>query len=91
MDSKYNTDAALDNASGVVTMLLAAKGITTDKYNIDIIPFNSEEYYDPQGELIYLEEIKKSGKEILLLINIDTVAHTGSKNAVASFNIVSFV
>lgn len=86
MDSKYNTDGALDNASGAVTMLLAAKGMKTDKYNIDIVPFNSEEYYAPQGELIYLEEIQKEEKEITLLVNIDTVAHVGSKVAVSSFN-----
>ena len=87
MDSKYNTDGALDNASGVATMLYAAKGIKTNRYNIDIVPFNSEEYYDPQGELIYLEKLKKSGAEVSLLINIDTVAHVGSKVAVASFNL----
>lgn len=86
MDSKYNTDGALDNASGVATMLYAAKGIETDRYNIDIVPFNSEEYYDPQGELIYLKELEKSNKKVSLLINIDTVAHVGSKVAVASFN-----
>lgn len=87
MDSKYNTDGALDNASGVATMLCAAKGIDNNLYNIDIVPFNSEEYYDPQGELIYLEDLKKSNKEVSLLINIDTVAHVGSKVAVASFNL----
>jgi aminopeptidase YwaD len=86
MDSKYNTNGALDNASGVAVMLLAAKGIETNRYNIDIVPFNSEEYFDPQGELIYLEDLRKSEKEISLLINIDTVAHVGSKWAVAYFN-----
>lgn len=86
MDSKYNTDGALDNASGVAVMLQAAEKLTLNGYNIDIVPFNSEEYYDPQGELIYLEEIQKSGKDISLLFNIDTVAHTGSKVAVALFN-----
>jgi aminopeptidase YwaD len=86
MDSKYNTDGALDNASGVATMLYAAKSIETDRYDIDIVPFNSEEYYAPQGELIYLKELEKSKKEVSLLINIDTVAHVGSKVAVASFN-----
>jgi aminopeptidase YwaD len=86
MDSKYNTIAALDNASGVVTMLYAAKGIENNNYNIDIVPFNSEEYYDPQGELIYLKELETSKKEISLLINIDTVAHVGSKVAAATFN-----
>ena len=86
MDSKYNTDGALDNASGVATMLLAAKGIETNRYNIDIVPFNSEEYFDPQGELIYLEDLGKSEKVISLLINIDTLAHVGSKVAVAYFN-----
>ena len=86
MDSKYNTDGALDNASGAAAMLLAAKGIETNSYNIDILPFNSEEYYDPQGELIYLKDLEKEEKEISLLINIDTVAHVGSKVAVAYFN-----
>ncbi len=86
MDSKYNTNGALDNASGVTTMLYAAKGIENFNYNIDIVPFNSEEYYDPQGELIYLKELEISKKEVSLLINIDTVAHVGSKVAVATFN-----
>jgi aminopeptidase YwaD len=87
MDSKYNTDAALDNASGVATMLYAAKDIQNNEYNIDIVPFNSEEYYDPQGELIYLQELETSKKAVSLVINIDTVAHVGSKVAVASFNL----
>jgi len=86
MDSKYNTDGALDNASGTAAMLLAAKGIEAGRYNIDIVPFNSEEYYDPQGELIYLEDLEKNGKEISILINIDTIAYIGSKAAVAYFN-----
>lgn len=87
MDSKYNTSGALDNASGLAAMLYAARKIESDRYNIDIVPFNSEEYYDPQGELIYLDEIERSRKDISLLINIDTVAHAGSKVAVASFNL----
>jgi len=86
MDSKYNTDGALDNASGVAAMLYAAKNIVNNRYNIDIVPFNSEEYYDPLGELIYLNEIEKNNREVTLLVNIDTVAHAGSKVAVASFN-----
>ncbi|KAE9630692.1 M28 family peptidase [Defluviitalea raffinosedens] len=86
MDSKYNTDGALDNASGVAAMLHAAKNIENDSYNIDIVPFNSEEYYDPQGELIYLKELEESRKEISLVINIDTLAHVGSQVAVATFN-----
>lgn len=90
MDSKYDTDGALDNASGVVTMLLAAKQIAEKwdgRYDIDIVPFNTEEYYAPTGELLYLEELQKEGRELSLLVNIDTVAHKGSKVAVASFNL----
>lgn len=86
MDSKYNTDGALDNASGVAAMLWAARSIENHRYNVDIVPFNSEEYYDPQGELIYLDEMQKSKKEVSLLINIDTIAHVGSKVAVTAFN-----
>lgn len=62
------------------------QNIATDRYNIDIVPFNSEEYYDPRGELIYLEDLRNREKKVSLLINIDTVAHVGSKVAVAAFN-----
>lgn len=86
MDTKYNTNGALDNASGVAAMLHAAKGFDNGSYDIDIVPFNTEEYYDPQGELVYLQKLKESGKEVSLVVNIDTVAHVGSKIAVASFN-----
>lgn len=86
MDTKYNTDGALDNASGVAAMLYAAGNIENTRYNIDIVPFNSEEYYDPQGELIYLEKLSETGTEVTLVVNIDTVAHIGSKTAVASVN-----
>jgi aminopeptidase YwaD len=59
---------------------------TQDTASSAMVTFNSEEYYDPQGELIYLKDLEKEEKEISLLINIDTVAHVGSKVAVAYFN-----
>ncbi len=86
MDSKHNTMAALDNASGVATMLEAAQKLQVSHYDIDIVPFNSEEYFEPQGELLYLEALRKNNDKVDLLINIDTVAHTGSKVAVTTFN-----
>ena len=87
MDSKNNTLGALDNASGIVTLLKLAESLQLEKYDVDVVPFNSEEYFGANGELLYLEEIKKNQDNIKLLINIDSVGHVGSKVAVSLYNI----
>ena len=87
MDSKNNTLGALDNASGIVTLLKLAESLQLEKYDVDVVPFNSEEYFGANGELLYLEEIKKNQDNIKLFINIDSVGHVGSKVAVSLYNI----
>lgn len=86
MDTKNHTPGALDNASGLLTLLKTAEKLEADAYDIDIIPFNSEEYFEPIGELLYLEQLKNDSKPLSLLINIDSVAHIGSNVAVSLYN-----
>lgn len=84
MDSKYDTPGALDNAAGVAVLLEAAAGLNAVGYDIDIVPFNSEEYYGANGELEYLKQIE--GENIVLMVNIDSPCHKGSETAISFYN-----
>lgn len=84
MDSKYDTPGALDNAAGVAVLLEVAKSLETFAYDIDIVPFNTEEYYGANGELEYLKLI--DNEKIDLMINIDSPCHKNSQTAVSFYN-----
>lgn len=84
MDSKYDTPGALDNAAGVAVLLKAAAELNSTGYDIDVVPFNSEEYYGATGELEYINWI--GDEPISLMINIDSPCHIGSRTAVSFYN-----
>lgn len=87
MDTKYNTPGALDNAAGVAVLLQAAKFLNSSVYDIDIVPFNSEEFYGANGELMYLKLLDSESKRIELMINIDSPCHKGSETAISFHNL----
>ena len=87
MDTKNDTQGALDNASGIAVLLKTAEKLRLENYNVDIVPFNTEEYYGGNGELLYLSELQKKDENIIVFINIDSVGHVGSKVEVSLYNI----
>lgn len=84
MDTKYETPGVLDNATGVAVLLEAAINIDASVYDIDIVPFNSEEYYGANGELEYLKML--GDEKIILMINIDSPCHKNSETAMSFYN-----
>jgi len=85
MDTKYDTPGALDNGSGLAVMLemmhmLKDKDLSD---TIDFVPFNSEEYYGVNGQLLYLEQLSEPVK---CVINIDSPGHKDSKTALSFYN-----
>jgi aminopeptidase YwaD len=88
MDSKYFTDGAIDNASGVYTLYEIAALIKDEKYNhtIEIVPFNGEESPEVSGQLTYMNYLERNNFKIKAVINIDGVGYTGTKNAFSFFN-----
>ena len=88
MDSKYFTEGAVDNASGVFTLYEIAKQIKTNKYNytIEIVPFNGEDSPEVSGQLAYLEYLKENNLNVKYVINIDGVGHIGSDNMFSFYN-----
>ncbi len=86
MDSKYDTLGALDNAAGVAVLLEAAMEMSNESYDIDVVPFNGEEYYEASGEVEYLKFIEQNDDDVALVINIDSPCHTGSRIGVSFYN-----
>ncbi|GBU24407.1 hypothetical protein R83H12_01037 [Fibrobacteria bacterium R8-3-H12] len=88
MDSKYFTDGAIDNASGVYTLYEIANSIKDKKYNhtIEIVPFNGEESPEVSGQLAYMNYLQENNLRIKYVINIDGVGHIASKNAFSFYN-----
>ncbi|HYE82389.1 MAG TPA: M28 family peptidase [Clostridia bacterium] len=88
MDTKYDTPGAIDNAAGVA-VLLDTMGNLKDydvPYDIEFVPFNSEEYYEVKGELEYLNYMESSADSVKFMINIDGPCHKESQIAVSSYN-----
>lgn len=84
MDTKYDTPGALDNGTGVAVLLETAAALNATGFDIDIVPFNSEEYFGANGELAYLAHLGDA--PIALMINIDSPCHIGSQTAISFYN-----
>ena len=88
MDSKYFTEGAIDNASGVYTLYEIAKLLKLEdyKFSIEIVPFNGEDSPEVSGQLAYLDYIKENNLNIKSVINIDGSGHIGSENMFSFYN-----
>jgi aminopeptidase YwaD len=77
IDSKQGTPGALDNASGVTTLLLLAELMRNydGALGIELVALNGEDYYSNPGEMLYLNINKGRFDEILLGINLDGVGY----------------
>ncbi|AKN31527.1 peptidase M28 [Clostridium carboxidivorans P7] len=87
MDTKYNTPGALDNAAGVAVLIKVAEVLKSAAYDIEIVPFNSEEFYGACGEMEYLKLIDNEKDRIKLMINIDSPCHKGAETAISFHNL----
>jgi aminopeptidase YwaD len=87
-NSKDGTPGALDNATGVVVLLLLAELL--ENYNghlgIEIVALNGEEYYSSPGEVQYLERNQGRLNEILLNINLDMVGYYQGNTAYSLYD-----
>lgn len=86
MDTKYGTNGALDNATGIAVLLETAKWLNADDCDVEIVPFNGEEYYEASGEVLYLKYREERNEPVSLLVNFDGPCFAGSKNAVSFYN-----
>ena len=83
IDAKLGTPGALDNGTGIVTLLLLAellKDYSGDKC-IEIVALNGEDYYSNPGEQLYLRQNEGKFQEIALGINIDGLGYVKGQTA----------
>ena len=75
IDAKIGSPGALDNATGVTTLLLLAGLLEAyaGKLEIDITAINGEDYYSTPGEQLFLKVNEGRFDEIVLGINLDGV------------------
>lgn len=87
IDAKLGTPGALDNGTGIVTLLLLAellRDYAEDKC-IEIVALNGEDYYSNPGEQLYLNQNEGKFQEIVLGINIDGLGHLKGKTAYSTY------
>jgi aminopeptidase YwaD len=75
VDSKPGSPGALDNASGVVTLLLLADLLQREtlRRGVEIVFINGEDYYSNPGEMRYLSDMQDAWADLLLGVNLDGV------------------
>lgn len=73
IDAKDGTPGALDNASGIVVLLLLAEMLETysGQKSIELIAINGEDYYGANGEVQLVEIYQGRFDQITLAVNID--------------------
>lgn len=87
IDSKLGTPGALDNASGVVTLLLLAELLRdyAGSLGVEIVAINGEDYYSAGGEKLYLQNNQGGLDQILLNINLDGVGYFQEETGVSLY------
>ena len=89
IDAKKGTPGAIDNASGVVVLLLLAellKDYAGDTL-IEIVALNGEDYYAVPGQMRYIHDYQHRFDEIILNINIDGAGYFDGLSAFSFYNL----
>ena len=87
IDSRQGSPGALDNATGVATLLAVAELLSgrPDLPVVEFVPFNGEDDYTNPGEMRWLAENEGRMGDILLGINIDDLGMRGTVNHVSFY------
>jgi aminopeptidase YwaD len=83
IDAKADTPGALDNAAGVVVLLLLAELLAdyAGDLGLEIVALNGEDHYSAAGEIHYLASQGNRLSEIKLAINIDAAGYNQGQTA----------
>lgn len=83
IDSKKGSPGAIDNATGIVILLLLAELLAdyAGETRLEIVAINGEDYYSAPGEIHYLAAIRDHLSEIVVAINFDGAGYHRSDTA----------
>jgi aminopeptidase YwaD len=89
IDAKKGTPGAIDNATGVITLLLLA-GLLKNynkNFELEIIAFNGEDYYAVPGQMEYIKSMNDNFGNIMLNINIDGAGYFEGNTSFSLFGL----
>jgi aminopeptidase YwaD len=88
IDAKVGTPGAIDNAAGVIVMMLLAELLAdySGDLGIEIVALNGEDYYSNPGEQQYLAINAGKFDPILLGINVDGAGYCRGKIAYSLYD-----
>ena len=89
IDAKKGTPGAIDNATGVIILMLLAELLQdySGQTMIELVAFNGEDYYAAPGQMIYLDQNQDRLEEILFNINIDGAGYFQGLSAFSLFDL----
>ena len=89
IDAKKGIPGAIDNASGVVVLLLLAELLKdyVGERLIEIVALNGEDYYAVPGQMLYVHQNQDRFQEILLNINIDGAGYMEGGSAFSFYGL----
>ena len=89
IDAKKGTPGAIDNASGVVVLLLLAELLRNYNGNklIELVALNGEDYYAVPGQMLFVQQNQDRFQEILLNINIDGAGYKEGSSAFSFYGL----
>ncbi len=90
IDSKPGTPGAVDNAAGVVVLLLLADLLSPERHatlpiGVELLAVNGEDHFGAPGELDWLAA-NEPLDEIALVVNIDGAGYRGAPSAYSTYN-----
>lgn len=87
IDSRQGSPGALDNASGVVTLLTLGELLWDYEHGptLEIVPFNGEDNYANPGEMLWVAANVRKFDDIIVGINIDDLGMRGTENHVSFY------
>lgn len=92
LDTKPGTPGAVDNAAGVVVVLLLAELLSPTRHphlpvGIELLVVNGEDHFAAPGEVAWLEANDGRLDEVALMINIDGAGYYEGGSAFSLYNV----
>lgn len=96
IDSKPGTPGAVDNAAGVVAVLMLAELLAPGRapdppVGVELLLVNGEDHYGAPGELDWLAANEGRLDDIVLALNIDGAGYKEGKSAFSTYNLAPVV
>jgi len=89
IDAKKGTPGAIDNATGVVILMLLGEMLRdySGSYQIEISAFNGEDYYAVPGQMEFIRKNEGKFGDIALNINIDGAGYIDGDTAFSFYGV----